>query len=85
MSCLILKQSPLCGDPLERQTFYRHFAEELAGCCGTRLEIINLMDLPLAELRQTILAVLPDNTAVIYTEIHYTSDGAAPTFLPPAN
>ena len=70
-----LKAVALVGDPLERQTFYRHFAEEVPAVAA-QLEIINLMDLPLAELAKR-LAVLPDNTAVIYTGIYYTSDGVS--------
>jgi signal transduction histidine kinase len=70
-----LKAVAMVGDPLERQTFYRHFAKELPAVAA-QLEIINLMDLPLAELAKR-LAVLPDNTAVIYTGIYFTSEGVS--------
>src|SRR6267142_1553995 len=70
-----LKAVAIVGDPLERQTFYRHFADELPAVAA-QLEIVNLMDLPLAELAKR-LAVLPDNTAVIYTGIYFTSDGVS--------
>jgi signal transduction histidine kinase len=68
-----LKAVAIVGDPLERQTFYRHFSDEIPAVAA-QVEMINLMDLPLAELAKR-LAALPDNTAVIYTGIYYTSDG----------
>ena len=70
-----LKAVAIVGDPLERQTFYRHFADEIPAIAA-QLEIVNLMDLPLAELAKR-LAVLPDNTAVIYTGIYFTSEGVS--------
>ena len=70
-----LKAVASVGDPLERQTFYRHFADEIPAVAA-QVEIVNLMDLPLAELAKR-LAVLPDDTAVIYTGIYYTSDGVS--------
>ena len=70
-----LKAVAIVGDPLERQTFYRHFADEIPAVAA-QVEIINLMDLPLAELAKR-LAVLPDNTAVLYTGIYFTSDGVS--------
>src|SRR3954452_18267292 len=65
----------MVGDPLERQTSFRHFADEIPAVAA-QLKIVNLMDLPLAELAKR-LAVLPDNTAVIYTGIYFTSDGVS--------
>ena len=70
-----LKAVAIVGDPLERQTFYRHFADEIPAVAA-QFEIINLMDLPLAELAKR-LSVLPDNTAVLYTGIYFTSDGVS--------
>jgi signal transduction histidine kinase len=70
-----LKAVAIVGDPLERQTFYRHFADEIPAVAA-QVEIVNLMDLPLAELAKR-LAVLPDNTAVLYTGIYFTSDGVS--------
>ena len=70
-----LKAVAIVGDPLERQTFYRHFADEIPAVAA-QLEIVDLMDLPLAELAKR-LAVLSDNTAVIYTGIYYTSEGVS--------
>ena len=68
-----LKAVAIVGDPLERQTFYHHFKDEIPAV-ATQFEIVDLMDLPLAELKKR-LAVLSDNTAVIYTGIYYTSEG----------
>ncbi|HEY0801674.1 MAG TPA: sensor histidine kinase [Steroidobacteraceae bacterium] len=70
-----LKAVAIVGDPLERQTFYRHFIDEIPAVAA-QFEIVNLMDLPLAELAKR-LAVLPDNTAVIYTGIYFTSEGVS--------
>jgi signal transduction histidine kinase len=70
-----LRKIALVGDPLERQTFYRHFLDEIPAV-SAQLEIINLTDLPLGELAQR-LATLPDHTAVIYTGIYYTSEGVS--------
>jgi signal transduction histidine kinase len=70
-----LKAVAIVGDPLERQTFYRHFIDEIPAVAA-QLEIVDLMDLPLAELAKR-LAVLPDDTAVIYTGIYYTSEGVS--------
>jgi signal transduction histidine kinase len=68
-----LKSVAIVGDPLERQTFYRHFIDELPAVAA-QFDIVNLTDLPLTELAKR-LAVLPDDTAVIYTGIYYTSEG----------
>ena len=70
-----LKAVAIVGDPLERQTFFRHFIDEIPAVAA-QVEIVNLMDLPLAELAKR-LAVLPDNTAVLYTGIYFTSDGVS--------
>src|SRR5258708_11090657 len=67
-----LKAVAIVGDPLERQTFYRHFVDEIP-TVAAQLEIVNLMDLPLAELAKR-LAVLPDNTAVIHHGIFFTRE-----------
>jgi signal transduction histidine kinase len=68
-----LKAVALVGDPLERQTFYRHFIDEMT-VVAAQFEIIDLTDLPLAELAKR-LAVLPENSAVLYTGIYFTSEG----------
>src|SRR4029077_14490659 len=65
----------MVGDPLERQTFYRHFKDEMPSVAA-QYKIINLMDLPLGELKKR-LGSLPDSSAVIYTGIYYTSEGVS--------
>jgi signal transduction histidine kinase len=70
-----LKAVAMVGDPLERQTFYRHFKDEIPAVAA-QYEIVDLMDLPLAELK-TRLGSLPDTTAVIYTGIYYTTEGVS--------
>ncbi len=70
-----LKAVAIVGDPLERQTFFRHFIGEMPAIAA-QVEIVNLMDLPLAELAKR-LAALPDNTVVLYTGIYFTSDGVS--------
>jgi signal transduction histidine kinase len=68
-----LKAIAIVGDPLERQTFYRHFRAEIPAI-AQHFTIIDLMNLPLGVLKER-LGSLPDKTAVIYTGIYYTSEG----------
>jgi len=70
-----LKSVAIVGDPLERQTFYRHFKEEIPAVAA-HLEIIDLMNLRMEALKDR-LASLPDQTAVLYTGIYYTDDGVS--------
>jgi signal transduction histidine kinase len=70
-----LKAVAMVGDPLERQTFYRHFKEELPAVTS-ELQLIDLMNLPMAELERRLVA-LPNNAAVIYTGIYYDSQGVS--------
>src|SRR4051794_39343224 len=70
-----LKTVAIVGDPLERQTFYRHFKDELPAI-GEELEIVSLMNLPMADLRSR-LAALSEDTAVIYTGIYYDGEGVS--------
>jgi len=70
-----LKRIAIVGDPLERQTFYRHFLDEVP-TVATQYEIINRMNLPMGELKRR-LGNLPDATAVIYTGIYYDSEGVS--------
>ena len=70
-----LKAVAIVGDPLERQTFYRHFKDEIPAI-AEQLEVIDLMNLPMAQLEKR-LGVLSDKTAVIYTGIYYTSEGVS--------
>ena len=70
-----LKRIAIVGDPLERQTFYRHFLDEVPAV-ATQYEIINLMNLSMSELKRR-LGNLPDATAVIYTGIYYDNEGVS--------
>jgi ABC-type uncharacterized transport system substrate-binding protein len=70
-----LKRIAIVGDPLERQTFYHHFADEIP-IVAKQSEIIDLMNLPMAELKKR-LGTLPDDTAIIYTGIYYDSEGVS--------
>jgi signal transduction histidine kinase len=70
-----LKRIAIVGDPLERQTFYRHFLDEIPAV-ATQYEIINLMNMSMGELKRR-LGNLPDATAVIYTGIYYDNEGVS--------
>jgi signal transduction histidine kinase len=70
-----LKAVAIVGDPLERQTFYRHFKDEIPAI-AEQLEVIDLMNLPMAQLEKR-LGELSNKTAVIYTGIYYTSEGVS--------
>jgi len=70
-----LKRIALVGDPFERQAVRGHFKQEIP-IYAAGLEIIDLMNLPMAELRQRV-AVLPDDTAIVYTAINVDGAGAA--------
>ncbi len=70
-----LKRIAIVGDPLERQTFYRHFLDEIPAV-ATQYEIIDLMNLSISELKRR-LGNLPDATAVIYTGIYYDNEGVS--------
>ena len=68
-----LKRIAIVGDPLERQTFYRHFLDEIPTVAAQH-EIINLMNFSISELKRR-LGNLPDATAVVYTGIIVTTKG----------
>ena len=70
-----LKRIAIVGDPLERQTFYRHLLDEIP-TVATQYEIINLMNFSMGELRRR-LGNLPGATAVIYTGIFYDNEGVS--------
>jgi signal transduction histidine kinase len=73
-----LKRIALVGDPFERQAVRGHFKEEIP-VVAAELEVIDLMGLPMAELRKRV-AALPDDTAIIYTAINV--DGGGVTYAP---
>jgi signal transduction histidine kinase len=73
-----LKRIALVGDPFERQAVRGHFKQEIPLVAGG-LEVIDLMGLPMTELRQRV-ATLPDDTAIIHTAINV--DGAGVAYAP---
>src|SRR5262249_26354308 len=70
-----LRRIALVGDPLDRQTFYRHFKEEIP-LIASQVEIIDLQNMRMAELKDR-LGRLPEDTAVIYTGIYFDSEGVS--------
>jgi len=73
-----LKRIALVGDPLEQQTFRRHYYAELL-LYGIDLDRIDLTGLPMAELQQRV-ATLPDDAAILYTTL--SADGAGNHYDP---
>ena len=73
-----LKRIAIVGDPFERQVVRSHFKQEVPAF-ATELELIDLMGLPMTELRKRV-AALPDDTAIIYTAINL--DGAGVAYIP---
>jgi signal transduction histidine kinase len=74
-----LKTVALVGDPLENQTIYRHFKDEIPDATKG-IEITYLTGLKMREVRQRV-ATLPDRTAILYTGIYSDGEG---TFYTPA-
>src|SRR5262245_25979070 len=73
-----LKRIALVGDPFERQAVRGHFKEEIPAAMAG-LELIDLLGLPMTELLKRV-AVLPEETAIIYTAIN--TDGAGVVYHP---
>jgi signal transduction histidine kinase len=73
-----LKQIVLLGDPLDRQAFRRHFAQEIPQFADS-LNFVDLTGRPMTEIRARV-ASLPDDSAIIYTSIYV--DGAGVTYIP---
>jgi hypothetical protein len=73
-----LQRIAIAGDRWEIQTAYRHLKEEIP-VTSTGLEIIDLIGLPMRELRKRV-AVLPERTAIVYTSIF--SDGEGTSYPP---
>ena len=73
-----LKRIALVGDAWERQAVRRHYREEIPAF-ASQFEFINLLGLPMTEIRKRVSA-LPDDTAIIYTSV--TFDGAGVTYVP---
>jgi signal transduction histidine kinase len=73
-----LKRIALVGDAWERQAVRRHYQEEIPPFAA-EFELIDLIGLPLTEIR-TRVAVLPEDTAIVYTSV--TLDAAGTTYVP---
>ncbi len=73
-----LERIAFVGDPLERQTVYRHWKDEIPSAT-MGLQIIDLRGLAMRQLRQRV-ASLPDHTAILYTGIY--SDGEGTFYVP---
>ena len=69
-----LKRIALVGDPWERQAFRRHYQGEIRAFVA-QFEFIDLIGLPMTEIRKRV-AVLPDDTAIVYTGL--MDEGAGP-------
>ena len=67
-----LKRIALVGDPYERNPFFRHYAEAIPRFAN-ELEFINLLGLPMADLKQRV-ATLPEETAIVFSSL--AVDGA---------
>lgn len=73
-----VKRIALVGDPLDRNTYFRGFIEELPEQ-SKQLQFIDLTGLPMAEIKKRT-STLPSETVIAYTTI--TVDGAGIDFLP---
>jgi signal transduction histidine kinase len=73
-----LQRIAIVGDRWETQTAYRHLKTEIA-VAPTSLEIIDLVGLPMRQLRERV-ALLPERTAIVYTSIF--SDGEGTSYPP---
>ena len=71
-----LRRVAIVGDPLERQSTYRHFAKEMPQIAA-ELQIIDLTGLPMTEVQRRT-AELPPDLAIIYIGIHV--DGAGKSY-----
>jgi signal transduction histidine kinase len=68
------KRIVVVGDPLEEQTYRRHYKKELLAI-GKDVEFIDLTGLPMKELRKRV-ATLPQDAAIFYTTLSVGSGGA---------
>jgi signal transduction histidine kinase len=69
-----LKRIAVVGDPLEEQTYRRHYTNDLLAI-DKAVELIDLTGLPMDELR-TRVATLPQDAAIFYTMFSIGSGGA---------
>jgi signal transduction histidine kinase len=75
-----LKSVAIVGDHFRHQTVFKHYQEEIPGATKD-LSVIDLMGLPMTELRERI-ARLPDDTVILYLAVY--SDGRG-TYYPPSH
>ncbi len=68
------KRIVVVGDPLEEQTYRRHYKKELLAI-GKEVEFVDLTGLPMDELRKRV-AMLPQDAAIFYTTLSFGSGGA---------
>jgi len=69
-----LKRIAVVGDPLEEQSYRRHYKEELP-TIDKDVELVDLTGLPMNELRRRV-AALPEGTAIFYTRLSIGGGGA---------
>jgi signal transduction histidine kinase len=62
-----LKRIAIVGDPLEDQSYRRHYKNELSAIDRV-VELVDLTGLPMSELRQRV-AALPKDAAIFYTRL----------------
>jgi signal transduction histidine kinase len=72
-----LKKVALVGDPLETQTYRRHFRQELGFIKD--VEFLDFMGLPIADVQRHV-AALPAEAAIAYLGIN--KDGAGVPYIP---
>jgi signal transduction histidine kinase len=73
-----LKRIALVGDPWERQAVRHHYKDDIP-VFAAQFEFIDLIGLPMAEIRKRV-AALPEDAAIIYTSV--TLDAAGATYIP---
>ena len=65
----------IVGDAWDRQIAFKNWKDEIASAAGD-LRVVQLMDLPLVELRQRV-SELPERSAIIYTTVHSDGEGTS--------
>src|SRR5262249_15810244 len=73
-----LKRIALVGDSWERQAVRRHYQDEIPALAA-QFEVVDLIGLLMTKIKERV-AVLPDDTAIIYTSV--TLDDAGGTYVP---
>jgi len=68
-----LKRIAIVGDPLEEQTYRRHYKNDLLAI-DKHAELVDLTGLPMNELRNRV-ATLPEDAAIFYTMLSVGSAG----------